>query len=138
MIYVNEEFTTPLRQKRIHIIPRSIKYDQQFITSFFFDVVDDEEYQYVIFTSLMKNAFKIYLNVWREQRKFISYLKMFKNEFENAFDYYQRLLITTKERIYETTHVIACFFDFENDIHEILTVYINELFCNYVDDVSRR
>ena len=138
MTYVNEEFTTPLRQKRIHIIPRSIKYDQQFITSFFFDVVDDEEYQYVIFTSLMKNAFKIYLNVWREQRKFISYLKTFKNEFENAFDYYQRLLITTKERIYETTHVIACFFDFENDIHEILTVYINELFCNYVDDASLR
>jgi len=138
MTYVNEEFTTPLRQKRIHIIPRSIKYDQQFITSFFFDVVDDEEYQYVIFTSLMKNAFRIYLNVWREQRKFISYLKTFKNEFENAFDYYQRLLITTKERIYETTHVIACFFDFENDIHEILTVYINELFCNYVDDASLR
>jgi len=138
MTYVNKEFTTPLRQKRIHIIPRSIKYYQQFISSFFFDVIDDEEHQYLIFTFLMKNAFKIYLNIWREQRKFISYLKTFKDEFKNAFDYYQQLLITTKERIYQTTHVIACFFDFENDIHEILTIYVNELFCNYVDDVSRR
>jgi len=138
MTYVNEEFTTPLRQKRkIHIIPHSVKYGQQFITSFFFDAIDDE-YQYIIFTFLMKNAFKIYLNIWREQRKFISYLKTFKNEFKNAFDYYQLLLITTKERIYQTTHTIACFFDFENDIHEILTVYTNELFCNYVDDASRR
>jgi len=137
MTYVNEEFTTPLHPKRkIHVIPHSVKYGQQFITSFFFDAIDDE-YEYIIFTFLMKNAFKIYLNIWREQRKFISYLKTFKNEFENAFDYYQRLLITTKERIYETTHVIACFFDFENDIHEILTIYVNELFCNYVDDVSR-
>jgi len=136
MTYVNEEFTTPLRQKRIHIIPHCIKYGQQFITSFFFDAVDDEEYQYLIFTFLMKNAFKIYLNVWREQRKFISYLKTFKNEFKDAFDYYERLLITTKERIYQTTHIIACFFDFERDIDEILTVYVNELFCNYVDDVS--
>jgi len=138
MTYVNEEFTTPLRQKRkIHIIPHSVKYGQQFITSFFFDAIDDE-YQYIIFTFLMKNAFKIYLNIWREQRKFISYLKTFKNEFKNAFDYYQLLLITTKERIYQTTHAIACFFDFENDIHEILTIYVNELFCNYVDDASRR
>jgi len=137
MTYVNEKFTTPLRQKRIHVIPHSVKYGQQFITSFFFDVVDDEEYQYLIFTFMMKNAFKIYLNVWRQQREFISYLKTFKNEFKDAFDYYQQLLITTKERIYETTHTIACFFDFDNDINEILTIYVNELFCDYVDNALR-
>jgi len=96
---INEKFTTPLRQKRIHVIPHSIKYDQQFITSFFFDVVDNDEYEYIIFTFLMKNVFKIYLNVWRQQREFINYLKKFKDEFKNAYDYYQRLLITTKQRI---------------------------------------
>jgi len=137
MTYVNEKFTTPLRQKRIHVIPHCIKYGQQFITSFFFDVVDNDEYQYLIFTFLMKNAFKIYLNVWREQREFINYLMKFKNEFKNAYDYYQRLLITTKQRIYETTHTIACFFTFDDDIKEILTIYVNELFCNYVNDALR-
>ena len=136
MTYVNEKFTTPLQLRRKILLPRSIYDQQQFITSFFFDCIDDGD-DYIIMTFLMKNAFKIYLNIWREQRKFISYLKTFKNEFENAFDYYQRLLITTKERIYQTTHTIACFFDFENDIHEILTTYVNELFCNYVDDALR-
>ena len=138
MTYVNEKFTTPLQLRRKILLPRSLENDQQFISSFFFDVIDNDENEYIIFMFLMKNAFKIYLDIWREQREFIEYLKTFKNEFKNAFDYYQLLLITTKERIYQTTHTIACFFDFENDIHEILTIYVNELFCNYVDDASRR
>jgi hypothetical protein len=137
MTYINEKFTTPLQLRRKTLLPRSIYDQQQFITSFFFDVVDDDEYQYLIFTFLMKNAFKIYLNVWRQQREFINYLKKFKDEFKDAYDYYQRLLITTKERIYDTTHTIACFFDFDNDVREILTIYVNELFCNYVNDTSR-
>jgi hypothetical protein len=81
----------------------------------------------------MKNTFKIYLNVWRQQRQFIEYLKKFKDEFKDAYDYYQRLLISTKQRIYETTHAEACFFTFDNDVREILITYINELFCNYVE-----
>ncbi len=134
---INEKFTTPLHPKRkIHVVPDSI-YDQQFITSFFFDVVDNDEYEYIIFTFLMKNAFKIYLNVWRKQRDFINYLKKFKDEFKDAYDYYQRLLIDTKQRIYEKTHIIACFFTFDNDLREILTIYVNELFCNFIDNASR-
>jgi len=138
MTYVNEKFTTPLRQKRKILLPRSLENDQQqFITSFFFDVVDNDEYDYIIMTFLMKNAFKIYLNVWREQHKFILYLKKFKDEFKDAYDYYQRLLITTKQRIYDTTHAIACFFTFDNDVKEILTIYVNEIFYNYINDASR-
>jgi len=133
---INEKFTTPLHPKRKTLLPRSI-YDQQFITSFFFDVIDNDEYEYIIFTFLMKHAFKIYLNVWRQQREFINYLMKFKNEFKNAYDYYQSLLITTKQRIYDTTHAIACFFTFDNDVEEILTIYVNELFCNYVNNASR-
>jgi len=136
MTYVNEKFTTPLQLRRDTLVPDSI-YDQQFISSFFFDVIDDKEYEYIMFTFLMKHAFKIYLNVWRQQREFIEYLKKFKDEFKDAFDYYQRLLITTKQRIYEKTHIIACFFTFDNDVKEILTTYVNELFCNYVNDVLR-
>ena len=136
MTYVNKRFTTPLKLRRDTLVPDSI-YDQQFVSSFFFDCIDDEEYEYIIFTFLMKHAFKIYLNVWREQRKFINYLKTFKDEFKNTFDYYQSLLITTKQRIYDTTHAIACFFTFDDDIREILTVYVNELFCNYVNDALR-
>jgi len=133
---INEKFTTPLHPKRKTLLSRSI-YDQQFITSFFFDVIDNDEYEYIIFTFLMKNAFKIYLNIWRQQREFIEYLKKFKDEFKNAYDYYQRLLIDTKQRIYDTTHAIACFFTFDDDIKEILTIYVNELFCNYVNDALR-
>ena len=136
MTYVNEKFTTPLQLRRDTLVPCSV-YDQQFISSFFFDVIDDKEYEYIMFTFLMKHAFKIYLNVWRQQREFIEYLKKFKDEFKDAFDYYQRLLITTKQRIYEKTHIIACFFTFDNDVKEILTTYVNELFCNYVNDVLR-
>ena len=134
MTYVNEKFTTPLQLRRKTLLPRSI-YNQQFITSFFFDCIDNDDY--IIMTFLMKNVFRIYLNIWREQRKFINYLKKFKNEFKDAFDYYQRLLIATKQRIYETTHINACFFTFDNDVKEILTTYVNELFCNYVNDASR-
>jgi hypothetical protein len=79
----------------------------------------------------MKNAFKIYLDVWRKQRDFINYLMKFKDEFKNTYDYYQRLLITTKQRIYETTHAEACFFTFDNDMREILIMYTNELFYDY-------
>lgn len=128
---INEKFTTPL-QRRMRLLPRSIYDQQQFITSFFFDCIDDGD-DYIIMTFLMKNAFKIYLNVWRQQRDFINYLKKFKDEFKNAYDYYQRLLITTKQRIRETTHIDACFFTFDDDVKEILTTYVNELFCNYVD-----
>jgi len=84
----------------------------------------------------MRNAFRIYLNVWREQDKFINYLRKFKDEFKNAYNYYQELLITTKQRIYEKSHIIACFFTFDDDLKEILTVYVNELFCNYINDMS--
>jgi len=129
---INEKFTTPLRLRRDTLVPDSV-YDQQFISSFFFDVIDDKEYEYIMFTFLMKHVFKIYLNVWREQRKFINYLKTFKDEFKDAFDYYQRLSITAQQRIYEKTHIIACFFTFDDDVKEILTTYINELFCNYVE-----
>jgi len=137
MTYVNEKFTTPLQLRRKILLPRSLENDQQFISSFFFDVIDNDENEYIIFMFLMKNAFKIYLDIWREQREFIEYLKTFKNEFKNAFDYYQRLLITTKQRIYDTTHTIACFFTFDNDVKEILTTYVNELFCNFVNDALR-
>jgi len=130
---VNEKFTTPLQLRRNTIVPCSV-YDQQFISSFFFDCIDDND---CIMRFLMKNAFKIYLNVWRKQRDFINYLTKFKDEFKNAFDYYQRLLITTKQRIYEKTHTIACFFTFDDDVREILTIYVNELFCNYIDNASR-
>jgi hypothetical protein len=132
---INEKYTTPLQLRRKILLPRSL-YDQQFITSFFFDCIDDGD-DYIIMTFLMKNAFKIYLNVWREQRKFINYLTKFKDEFKNVYDYYQRLLITTKQRIYETTGIDVCFFTFDNDVREILTTYVNELFCNYVNDASR-
>jgi len=130
---INEKFTTPLRLRRKTLLPRSLENDQQFISSFFFDVIDDEEHQYLIFTFLMKNAFKIYLNMWRQQRDFISYLKKFKDEFKNAYDYYQRLLITTKQYIYDTTRIVSCFFTFDDDVKEILTIYVNELFCNYAE-----
>jgi len=50
MTYVNEKFTTPLHPKRKILLPRSIYDQQQFITSFFFDVVDNDEYEYIIFT----------------------------------------------------------------------------------------
>jgi len=133
---VNEKFTTPLQLRRDTLVPCSV-YDQQFISSFFFDVIDDKEYEYIMFTFLMKHAFKIYLNVWRQQREFINYLKTFKDEFKDAFDYYQRLSVTTQQRIYETTHVIACFFTFDDDVREILTTYVNELFCNFVNDALR-
>ncbi len=127
---VNEKFTTPLRLRRTTLVPCSV-YDKQFISSFFFDCIDDDND--CIMRFLMKNAFKIYLNVWRKQRDFINYLKKFKDEFKNTFDYYQSLLLNTKQRIYEKTHAIACFFVFDNDVKEILTTYINELFCNYVE-----
>jgi len=133
---INKKFTTPLQLRRTTLVPCSI-YDQQLVTSFFFDIVDNDEDQYRIFTFLMKNAFKIYLNVWREQRDFINYLKTFKDEFKNAYDYYQRLLITTKQHIYDTTHAITCFFTFDDDVREILTIYVNELFCNYVNNALR-
>jgi len=131
---INEKFTTPLRLRRDTLVPCSV-YDQQFITSFFFDCIDDDNDCVMRF--LMKNAFKIYLNVWRKQRDFINYLTKFKDEFKNAYDYYQRLFITTKQRIYEKTHIEACFFTFDNDVKEILTTYVNELFCNFVDDALR-
>jgi len=131
---INEKFTTPLRLRRDTLVPCSV-YDQQFITSFFFDCIDDDNDCVMRF--LMKNAFKIYLNVWRKQRDFINYLTKFKDEFKNAYDYYQRLFITTKQRIYEKTHIEGCFFTFDNDVKEILTTYVNELFCNFVDDALR-
>jgi hypothetical protein len=134
---INEKFTTPLQLRRTTLVPCSV-YDQQFISSFFFDVIDDKEYEYIIFTFLMKHAFKIYLNVWRQQCEFINYLTKFKDEFKNTFDYYQHLLIDTKQRIYETTHTIACFFTFDDDVREILTTYVNELFCNYVELRGRK
>ena len=81
----------------------------------------------------MKNAFKIYLDVWRQQHDFIKYLAKFKDEFKHTFDYYQHLLITTKQRIYDTTHAVACFFTFDDDVREILITYVNELFCNYIE-----
>jgi len=131
---VNKKFTTPLKIQRKELLPCSI-YSQQFVSSFFFDYIsDDDSYSAIVF--LMKNAFKIYLNVWREKDKFIEYLRKFKDEFKNAFDYYQLLLISTKQRIFEETHAEACFFTFDNDIIEILMVYVNELFCNYIDDMS--
>jgi len=129
---INEKFTTPLQLRRKTSVPDSV-YDQQFISSFFFDVIDDKEYEYIMFTFLMKHVFKIHLDVWREQRKFLNYLKTFKDEFKDAYDYYQRLLVNTKQRIYDTTHAIACFFTFDNDVKEILTTYVNELFCNYAE-----
>jgi hypothetical protein len=127
---INKKFITPLKLKRKELLPCTI-YSQQFISSFFFDSDNCD-----IIAFLMRNAFRIYLNVWREKDKFIEYLKKFKDEFKNAFDYYQQLLITTKQQIYEKTHGHACFFTFDNDIREILTVYVNELFCNYIDDMS--
>jgi len=134
MTYVNEKFTTPLQLRRKTLVPDSV-YDQQFITSKFFDCIDNDID--CIMRFLMKNAFKIYLNVWREQGKLINYLTKFKDEFKDAFDYYQHLLITTKQRIYDTTHAVACFFMFDDDVREILTTYVNELFCNFVDDALR-
>jgi len=131
---INEKFTTPLKLKRKELVPCSI-YDQQFISSFFFESIDNNDNCDII-AFLMRNAFKIYLNVWREKDKFIDYLKKFKDEFKNAFGYYQLLLISTKQRIFEETHAEACFFTFDNDIIEILMVYVNELFCNYIDDMS--
>jgi len=131
---VNKKFTTPLKLRRKELLPCAI-YSQQFVSSFFFDYIDgDDNYNAIVF--LMKNAFRIYLNVWREKDKFIEYLRKFKDEFKNAFDYYQLLLISTKQHIFEETHAEACFFTFDNDIGEILTVYVNELFCNYIDDMS--
>jgi len=127
---INEKFTTPLRLRRDTLVPCSV-YDQQFISSFFFDCIDDDNDCVMRF--LMKNAFKIYLNVWREQHKFVKYLTKFKDEFKDTFDYYQRVLITTKQRIYDTTHAIACFFTFDDDVREILITYVNELFCNYIE-----
>jgi hypothetical protein len=132
---INEKFTTPLRLRRDTLVPCSV-YDQQFISSFFFDVIDDDHY--IIMRFLMKNAFKIYLDVWRQQRDFINYLKTFKNEFKNAYDYYQSLSVTTQQRIYDTTHAIACFFTFDDDVREILITYVNELFCNYVELRGRK
>jgi len=131
---VNKKFMTPLKFQRKELLSCSI-YSQQFVSSFFFDYIDDDD-SYRAMSFLMKNAFKIYLNVWREKDKFIEYLKKFKDEFKNAFDYYQLLLISTKQRIFEETHAEACFFDFDNDIGEILTVYVNELFCNFINEIS--
>ncbi len=131
---INKKFTTPLKLKRKELLPCSI-YSQQFISSFFFDYIDnDDDYDAIAF--LMRNAFRIYLNVWREKDKFIEYLRKFKDEFKNAFDYYQQLLISTKQQIYEKIYAEACFFTFDNDIREILLVYVNELFCNYIDSMS--
>ena len=131
---VNQKFTTSLKLKRKELLSYSI-YSQQFISSFFFDYIDDCDNCSII-AFLMRNAFRIYLNVWREQDKFINYLRKFKDEFKNAYNYYQELLITTKQRIYEKSHIIACFFTFDDDLKEILTVYVNELFCNYINDMS--
>ena len=130
---INEKFATSLQLKRKTLLPDSI-YDQQFISSFFFDFIDDDD-SYIVMTFLMKNAFKIYLNVWRKQQEFINYLKKFKDEFKNTYDYYQELLVTTKQNIFEKTGAIACFFTFDNDMKEIFTIYVNELFCNFVNDV---
>ena len=132
-IIINEKFITPLKLKRKTLLPNSI-YSQQFVSSFFFDFIDNDN-NYIVLTFLMKNTFRIYLNVWRKQLEFIDYLRRFKDEFKNAYNYYQELLITTKQRIYEKSHVIACFFTFDDDLREILTIYVNELFCNFVDDV---
>jgi GH15 family glucan-1,4-alpha-glucosidase len=131
---INKNFITPLRPERRKLVPDSI-YDQQFVSSFFFDFIDGDD-SYIAMTFLMKNVFKIYLNVWRNQQEFINYLKKFKDEFKNAYNYYQELLITTKQHIYEESHVIACFFTFDDDLREILTIYVNELFCNFIDDIS--
>jgi len=131
---INENFITPLRPERKKLVPDNI-YDQQFVSSFFFDFIDDDD-SYIALTFLMKNVFKIYLNVWKNQQEFINYLKKFKDEFKNAYNYYQELLITTKQRIYEESHVIACFFIFDDDLREILTIYVNELFCNFVDKLK--
>lgn len=130
---INENFITPLQPERKKLVPNNI-YDQQFVSSFFFNFIDDDD-SYIALTFLMKNVFKIYLNVWRNQQEFINYLKKFKDEFKNAYNYYQELSITTKQRIYEESHIIACFFTFDDDLREILTIYVNELFCNFVDDV---
>jgi hypothetical protein len=55
---INEKFTTPLQLRRDMLVPCSV-YDQQFISSFFFDCIDDDND--CIMRFLMKNAFKIYL-----------------------------------------------------------------------------
>ncbi len=107
---INEKFMTSLKLKRKTLVPNSI-YDQQFISSFFFDFIDGDD-SYIAMTFLMKNVFKIYLNVWRNQQEFINYLKKFKDEFKNTYNYYQELSITVKQHIYEESHIIACFFTF--------------------------
>jgi len=130
----NEKFITPLKLKRKTLLPNSI-YSEQFVSSFFFDFIDNDN-NYIALTFLMKNTFRIYLDVWRKQLEFIDYLRRFKDEFKNAYNYYQELLITTKQRIYEKSHVIACFFTFDDDLREILTIYVNELFCNFIDNLK--
>jgi hypothetical protein len=130
----NEKFITSLKLKRKTLIPNSI-YSKQFVSSFFFDFIDNEN-NYIALTFLMKNVFRIYLNVLRNQIEFIDYLRKFKDEFKDTYNYYQQLLITTKQHIYEESHVIACFFTFDNDLREILTIYVNELFCNFIEKLK--
>ena len=84
----------------------------------------------------MKNVFKIYLDVWRKQIEFVDYLREFKDEFKSAYNYYQQLLFTTKQNIFEKTGIISCFFTFDDDLREILTIYTNELFCNFIDKLK--
>ncbi len=131
---INKNFTTSLRPKRGKLIPNSI-YSQQFISSFFFDFIDNED-NYIVLTFLMKNVFRIYLDVWRKQIEFIEYLKKFKGEFEDAYNYYQQLLFTTKQNIFKKTGAITCFFTFDDDLREILTIYVNELFCNFIEKLK--
>jgi hypothetical protein len=130
----NEKFVTSLKLKRKTLIPNSI-YSKQFVSSFFFDFIDNDN-NYIALTFLMKNTFRIYLDVLRNQIEFIDYLKKFKDEFKNAYNYYQKLLFTTKQHIYEESRVIACFFTFDNDLREILTIYVNELFCNFIEKLK--
>jgi len=131
---MDEKFITSLKLKRKTLIPDSV-YSQQFISSFFFNFIDNED-NYIVLTFFMKNVFRIYLDVWRKRDEFIEYLRKFKNEFEDTYNYYQKLLFTTKQNIFEKTGAIACFFTFDDDLREILTVYVNELFCNFIEKLK--
>jgi len=82
----NEKFTTSLKLKRKTLIPDSV-YSQQFVSSFFFNFIDNED-NYIALTFLMKNVFRIYLNDWRKRDEFLNYLRKFKDEFEDTYNYY--------------------------------------------------
>ena len=131
---MDEKFITSLKLKRKTLIPDSV-YSQQFVSSFFFNFIDNED-NYIALTFLMKNVFRIYLNDWRKRDEFLNYLRKFKDEFEDTYNYYQQLLFTAKQNIFEKTGAIACFFTFDDDLREILTVYVNELFCNFMEKLK--